>query len=190
MTNNIDFTGKLTGLQLNTDQVTKAGKEWKAHKLRVVDSDGEVKTYAVSTKAAPAKFIEKLEVGQQVTVTVGGQFNSVVKVSAAGATAGRKPSFTPSAKPAFKDNTQGMIKGNAISNGVQLAIARHGKGATLAHVKEATLEIISLHLELEAQSLSDAVNTTAEEAPKAARTAKKTVEMPQADNDLDDEIDF
>lgn len=159
------YKGKVIGIKLNTQKTSSAGKPFMAHLLKINTDTGE-ETFTIAVKMPPAKFVEKLAKGDDVEVMTGGQFNSVVKVSKAGFQKkeyGGKSSFGSSfPKKEYKDNTAGMIKGNAVSNGVALAIARHGSETTLAHIEEAAREILLLHAKLENEQLPkvDSLNET------------------------------
>lgn len=179
-------TGKVAAIKLNVPKTSSGGKSYTAHLLKLSTSEGE-EVFTISSKMPPAKYVEKLKVGDDVTITTGGQFNSVVKVS----NNSFKKSFGDSSsgsgykKKEYKDNTQGMIKGNSVSNGVALAIARFGKGVTIEQVEIAAREVLELHKRLDNEDTPIFSTSGVNEA---------TVFDDQADadpfSDVSEDIDF
>src|SRR5690606_34238325 len=92
--------------------------------------DGKSKLFTVSVRSKPAPYIEKLNKGEEVTVTTTGKFNSVVKVSTGAQN--NKYSFKRSSGGDFKKstydhekNTRGQISGMVLKLAVDLYL--HGE---------------------------------------------------------------
>lgn len=123
------FTGKVVAKKLNV-QVEKSGGDgtFEAHKFKIELDSGKGKLFTVSVKAAPAPYIEKLNKGDNVTVTTSGKFDSVVKVAkpytggkggySGGGGGYKKGVYTP--RP---DNTAGMICGMVLKAAIDIALA-------------------------------------------------------------------
>ena len=113
--------GKITSLKLNAKLESKAGKEYKAHVLKVEDGDGEVVRFQISPKSKASKFVEKLEVGQDVAVkeAKGDYGMQVVAVFVNGK--GGKPGFAKTNTRKEYDPT-GAIQGMVLKAAIDIAI--------------------------------------------------------------------
>jgi hypothetical protein len=148
--------GKVVSVDLNKEFTTKDGsKTYTAHEL-VVDVGGPKPTnYRIGVDSPAGKFVPKLNLkeGDSVVVETGGKFNSVTKVSKSGSSSSVKSPYTAkSSTSTYKDNTQGMIKGNSVTNAVQLAIAIHGKSVNMTHIEALARQVMQVHANLDKSS--------------------------------------
>lgn len=154
----------ITKITHNVELTSKAGKPYYASIIDLKKEDGTDKSLQLVMKELKEK-AKGLKEGDFIEIKYvkdGAHFNiaDLYKTTDAPSTtttnkfSNRK--FTPSTSTFSVD---GVIKGNSITNGVALAIARHGKDTTLDQIRKATLEVISLHKELENLKISATTTT-------------------------------
>lgn len=114
----------------------------------------------------------KFQVGDEVTILAseglgktGKSFNKLIQIGLKGSKSDSKTETTRKAPPwtnnktntfsppenktpfksTYVDNTRGQIKGNSVTNGVQLAIARYGNKVTTQELINCAREVLSVH---------------------------------------------
>lgn len=141
----------LTKITHNVELTSKAGKPYFASILDVKKEDGTSKSLTLVLKELKEK-AKELQEGDFIEIKYvkdGAHFNIADIGKALGSSSPAKKFEKKSFNSSSTFSVDGVIKGNSITNGVSLAIARHGKDTTLDHIRKASLEIISLHKELE-----------------------------------------
>ena len=86
-----------------------------------------------------------------------GKFKTITRIVKAGGSATSPTPVTHTPAPAANPHTkktggydvQGAIKGNSVSNGVLIAIARHGCDVTIEQIEHAAREVLELHARLD-----------------------------------------
>jgi hypothetical protein len=135
----------------NVKLKSKEGKDYTVSILEVLREDKTNKTIKIFEKDLIKK-LNGFKKGDLIDLkyTKDGEYFKLVDIVNAAMLSSPHKSFET--KPAF--STDGVIKGNSITNGVALATARKGNKTTLDDIREATMEILSLHKELESMTLS------------------------------------
>lgn len=186
------FKGKVVGVKLNEEVEKSNGSgTFEAHQFRIENSDGKKKTFTVSVKEKPAPYIEKLKKGQEVEVTTGGKFNSVVKVFVNnGKGGGYKGGYNKGGyskggygKSNYKDNTEGQICGMILNNSVELMIASHTPEvlAALKPVQKVKLLVAEAAVLLSARTKVDAL------VKQALKSKDEDADDVEADEEDDQE---
>ena len=113
--------GKITLLKLDVKKEGKSGKSFRAHVLKIEDEEGEEHKFVVSVKAPPAKFIEKLDKGQQVTVKeADGKFGMQVVAVFSNDGRGKGKGGYAKTNTRKESDPTGAIQGNTRSNAALL----------------------------------------------------------------------
>jgi hypothetical protein len=153
----MQFTSKVIDVKMSQTLKKKDGGEYPAHVL-ILDGDKGIQKLQLHAKfgigATKKAVIAKLKAGDLVTVTKEkkGEFWNVTDIDA-GSVASSTTNVASATTGKGSYDVQGAIKGNSVTNGVALAIARHGKNTTAKHIQEAALEILEIHRALDKAEL-------------------------------------
>ncbi len=162
------------------NEVTEVSAPFEATKVGYTTTNGKETTALFGSKYRTKEIQEvlgNLEAGDLVKVVLKkndkGFFNpsTISKLSALPApkaSGGGKTFQNTGNKTTTAYDSTGPIKGNAITNAVQLAIARHGNKVDLEDLKSAFDEIIELHTYAETKDINTLLH------PKTESKSKKT----------------
>jgi len=180
-----DITGKIEKLDLNNTGTKKDGTPFTNIKLRV---SGHADVITISKSSPAGKFAEKLDlkVGDEVTVVIGGQWNSVQKImkgkgsSSFGSSSGKK--FE---KGSFDGD--GAKRGQAMNAAVALLIHNH-KDSKITDAQEAELSSLAKLV----FKVSTSLEVKKADVKSDVDAFESTKDTPTATNDFDnaDSSDF
>jgi hypothetical protein len=165
----MNIVGKVLGVSMDVEKAKQDGSTYVVHLLTLKTEKGfkEISIFGNSPVAKKSdSLLRSLTDKDTVTVKMEqkGKFMNATEITK-GAVEEVKSDDKKFVKSGY--DTAGAIKGNAVTNGVHLAIARHGKDATKDHIEAAALEVLSVHKKLEGISLDDLRLT-----PKAKSTVR------------------
>ncbi len=104
-------------------------------------------------QGAKGTYNKIIQIGKQGTkleakTTVKKTYSKPMTTSLSTATQTTSSTATSGTKT-YTDNTKGLIKGNSVTNGIQLAIARYGKSVTTQEIINCAREVLSVHKALD-----------------------------------------